>query len=72
MLVEDISRNKCFFFRYQYHIFHVIYPFVIYLLTLSSILRACVSQELSVRWSHVSVINETRPNKLSFNLHFFT
>jgi hypothetical protein len=35
MLVEDMSRNKCFFFsRFEYHMFYVLDPFVTYLLTL--------------------------------------
>jgi hypothetical protein len=34
MLVEDMSRNKCFFFRFEYHMFYVLYQFVTYLLTL--------------------------------------
>jgi hypothetical protein len=33
MLVEDMSRNKCFF---HVGILHVLYPFVTYLLTLTS------------------------------------
>jgi hypothetical protein len=34
MLVEDMSRNKCFLFlRLEYHMFYVLYPFVAYLLT---------------------------------------
>jgi hypothetical protein len=32
MMVEDMSRNKCFS-RFEYHMFHVLYPFVTYLLT---------------------------------------
>jgi hypothetical protein len=33
--VEDISRNKCFlFFRFEYHMLYVLYPFVTYSLTL--------------------------------------
>jgi hypothetical protein len=34
MFLEDMSRNKCFFFGFKYHMFCVIYPFVTYLLTL--------------------------------------
>jgi hypothetical protein len=35
MLVEDKSRNKCFFSRLEYHMFYVLYPFVTYLLALT-------------------------------------
>jgi hypothetical protein len=35
MLMEDMSRNKCFFSRFEYYIFYVVYPFVTYLLTLA-------------------------------------
>jgi hypothetical protein len=34
MLVEDMSRNKFFFSRFEYDMFCVLYPFVTYLLTL--------------------------------------
>jgi hypothetical protein len=33
MLVEDMSRNKCFFFSFEYHMLYVLYPPVTYLLT---------------------------------------
>jgi hypothetical protein len=36
MLVDDMSRNKCFF-RFEYHMFYVLYPFVTYLLALPCI-----------------------------------
>jgi hypothetical protein len=42
MLVEDVSRNKCFF-RFEYHIFYVLYPFVTYLLTLPHIYKMKLS-----------------------------
>jgi hypothetical protein len=29
----DMSRNKCFFSRFEYRMFYVLYPFVTYLLT---------------------------------------
>jgi hypothetical protein len=29
-----MSRNKCFFLRFEFHMFYVSYPFVTYLLTL--------------------------------------
>jgi hypothetical protein len=32
MLMEDMSINKCFF-QFEYHMFYVLYPFLIYLLT---------------------------------------
>jgi hypothetical protein len=38
MLVQDILRNKCFFFRYEYYIFYALNPFVTYLLTLPRII----------------------------------
>jgi hypothetical protein len=41
MLVEDMSRNKCFFFRFEYHMFYVLYPFVTYLLTVPHIFNCC-------------------------------
>jgi hypothetical protein len=34
MLVDDMSRNECFFTWFEYHMFYVLYPFVTYLLTL--------------------------------------
>jgi hypothetical protein len=40
MWAEDMPRNKCFFFRFEYHMFYVLYPFVTYLLTLPSIIKA--------------------------------
>jgi hypothetical protein len=36
VLAEDMSRNKCFFPRSEYHMFHVLYPLVTYLLTVPS------------------------------------
>jgi hypothetical protein len=30
-----MSRNECFFFRFEYHTFNFLYPFVNYLLALS-------------------------------------
>jgi hypothetical protein len=36
MLMEDMSRSKCFS-KFQYHMFHVLHPFVTYLLTLPRI-----------------------------------
>jgi hypothetical protein len=38
VLVEDMSRNKCFF-RFEYHVFYVLYQFVTYLLTLRRMFR---------------------------------
>jgi hypothetical protein len=37
--VEDMSRNKCFFFRFENQIFYVLYPFVACLLTFHLSLR---------------------------------
>jgi hypothetical protein len=34
MLVEALSRNRFFFFRFEYHMFYVLYPFVTCFLTL--------------------------------------
>jgi hypothetical protein len=44
-----MSRNKCFFSRFEYHMFYVLYPFVTCLLTLpyTCVLRPAV--EISVR-----------------------
>jgi hypothetical protein len=36
VLIEDMSRNKCFF-RFEYHMFYVLYPFMSYWLTLPRI-----------------------------------
>jgi hypothetical protein len=33
MFAEDMSRNTCFFSRFEYHIFYGLHPFVTYLLT---------------------------------------
>jgi hypothetical protein len=41
VLVEDMSRNKCFL-RLEYHTFYVLYPFVTYLLSLPS--STCVHE----------------------------
>jgi hypothetical protein len=38
MLVEDMSRNKCFP-RFEYHMFYVLYSFVTYLQTLPRSLK---------------------------------
>jgi hypothetical protein len=36
MLIEDMSRNEInILFRFECHMFYVLYPFVIYLLTLT-------------------------------------
>jgi hypothetical protein len=32
MLVEDMSRKKCFFFIFEYHMPYTLYPFVTHLL----------------------------------------
>jgi hypothetical protein len=31
-----MSRNKCFFFNFEYHVLYVLYPFVIYLMSLAA------------------------------------
>jgi hypothetical protein len=42
VLVEDVSRNKCFFPRFEYHMIYVLYPFVTCLLILPHVFLSIV------------------------------
>jgi hypothetical protein len=58
VLVEDMSRNNCFFSSLEYHMFYVLYPFMAYILTLPLLL---------FKRSDATEINST-PNFLRLSL----
>jgi hypothetical protein len=52
-----MSRNKCFFPRFKYHMFYVLYPFVTYLLTLPHI---CSCHLYSTMWRDIYSTGSTK------------
>jgi hypothetical protein len=64
-----MSRNKCFP-SFEYHMFYVLYPFVIYSLTLP---RIYIYKNISITVRHLQKNNKveqekTLTNKLTFHL----